>query len=103
MFDLGIHVEAEQEVEKAFEYYEEEQAGLGFQFIERYREQLEQAMRFPSSGAPAVGYSRHEVRRFHMAQFPYVVVVATVANRRIVVAVSHHKRHPDYWRKRLER
>jgi plasmid stabilization system protein ParE len=102
MFDLGIHLEAEQEVDEAFTYYESEQPGLGFQFIEHYREQLEQAVRFPGTGTPAVGYSTHDVRKFHFAQFPYALVVAMVGSQRIVVAVSHYKRHPDYWRDRLE-
>jgi len=103
MSEIGIHAEAELELEAAFEYLEEERPGHGLQLLERYRAQVGQIIQYPSSGTPVLGYAKeHDVRKFHLAQFSYALVVATVAGRRTIVAVTHHKRREDYWRERLE-
>lgn len=102
MAGLGIHWEAEQELEAAFDYLEAERPGYGFEMLDRYRELVEQILDHPATGTPVLGYPKqHDIRKFKMQQFSYALVVATVGARRIIVAVAHHKRREHYWRERL--
>jgi plasmid stabilization system protein ParE len=103
MAELGIHREAEQELETAFDYLEDERPGHGFEMLDRYRELVEQIIAHPAAGTPVLGYSKqHDVRKFHMQQFSYALIVATARGQRIIVAVAHHKRQEHYWRERLK-
>lgn len=98
---VGIHPEAEAELEAAFDYLEEQVPGLGLQLIERYREQIDRVLEFPDSGALLSGHV-NRVRKYQLDQFPYALVVANIRGRPTIVAVAHGSREPEYWRHRLE-
>jgi toxin ParE1/3/4 len=71
-----------------------------------YRAQVTRARRMPRSGHPVAGMPPDldcEVRRFLMQRFPYAVVVACGSSEVVVIAVSHQRRRPGYWLRRLSK
>ena len=93
---------AERERDEAIGWYESERQGLGLQFLERYEAGVQRALRFPDAGSPVTDPRlAREVRRHLLEQFPYDLVTTVADEHLVVVAVSHHKRRPGYWRRRL--
>ncbi|MGH8771908.1 MAG: type II toxin-antitoxin system RelE/ParE family toxin [Burkholderiales bacterium] len=43
---------------------------------------------------------RHGKRRLVMKRFPFSVIYTVVADQIRVLAVAHHSRRPEYWRRR---
>ncbi len=82
-------------------WYEERQPGLADIFIHElsvaYERIDENAL-----GMPALEYypGKHNVRRYLMSRFPYLVIFA-VPDEIVVVAIAHIHRRPMYWLSRL--
>ena len=85
------------DVESAFQWYETEEAGLGFDFLNQLRACYERLLRTPfayqelSSG----------VRRALTKQFPYAVYFAVEEDTVLILAVIHTARDPAEWQQRL--
>ncbi len=94
---LSIHPDAEQELFEARRYYHSQSRELGSRFSAEFREAVKRISNAPqryrqlSSG----------MRRFRLIRFPYLVVYRVEGEDVRVIALSHHRRHPDYWRDRL--
>jgi hypothetical protein len=94
-------VEAREEFDDAMDRYNEVRPGLGDAFLDHVNDALENAT-LPSPGVTVPGLRRANVRRLLLTpHFPYAVVLLTDA--RVVIAVAHLRRRPNYWRKRLSR
>jgi len=101
---LPFEAEALAEFESAAVWYEERRTGYGALFASEVRRAIARAADLPQSGRRVRGTSpAHDVRRFIVRRFPYVVVTARIAGERAVVAVAHSRRRPGYWRSRLSR
>ena len=91
-FLRGVQVE----ITNATAEYDEAREGLGEEFacaIERAMEHIADGpQRWPRLDG------RHH--RFVLRRFPFNVVYRYNETEIIVVAVSHQRRHPDYWRGR---
>ena len=99
---LPIHQAATLELDEAIAYYEEEQFGLGLEFLDEVEVAVAFAANNPEAGEARAGrLKRFDVRCFVVRRFPYLVHVATIEGRREIVAVSHARRRPGYWRDRL--
>jgi toxin ParE1/3/4 len=93
--------EADAEAEEAARWYEQREAGLGFEFLDSlaavYRAIEDQPERFARlETAPA----HRNVHRYLLERFPYYVVYEILANEVVVLAVAHGRRRPNYWKKR---
>jgi len=67
------------------------------------RKVVEQAAELPGIGQREPGYpAGFDIRAFRFRVFPYSLVVAVEPEMILVVAVSHGRRRPGYWRDRLE-
>jgi len=100
--ELRFHPEARAELVAAAEYHEAERPGYGAKFREEARKVVELAAELPAVGQAEEGYPEGvEVRAFQFDVFPYALVVLVEPEVLIVVAVSHGRRLPGYWRKRL--
>jgi len=93
---LIYHPHARAELVEAVTYYEDRLPGLGA----RLRDDANQA---------AIGILKWqlrwriiegEVRRALMARFPFAIY-RVFPDHIQILAFKHHKRHPDYWRYRL--
>ncbi len=80
---------AERDIAEAFEYYEQKKLDLGYRFIARVEEAIEQIGTNPTLYAPIIGAAR----RVLVEQFPYALYY-TISDDAIVIACLHGKRNP---------
>ena len=95
--------EAAAELVAAIGHYAEENLELAIDFDKAVDERLEMAAKMPGAGrleprAP----ERFELRWYKIRRFPYALLIGTLHDERVVVALAHEHRRPGYWRKRLE-
>ncbi|MCB9658230.1 MAG: type II toxin-antitoxin system RelE/ParE family toxin [Sandaracinaceae bacterium] len=103
MRELRFHREARAELVAAAEHHEAERPGYGERFREEMRKLVEQAAELPATGQREAGYPAGvDVRTFRFRVFPYSLVVSIEPEMVLVVAVTHGRRRPGYWRDRLE-
>lgn len=88
-----IRLKAEKDIRAAYLWYEEQETGLGIEFLAVLRERLEAIQRFPES-SPIL---YRNVRRAVVPRFPYVVFYVTDERRLSVLAVLHQFRDPATW------
>jgi hypothetical protein len=56
----------------------------------------------PGAGRLATGApERFGLRWYDLSRFPYALLIGTIGERQVVVAVAHERRRPEYWRGRL--
>ncbi len=87
---------AQTELDDAFSWYEEQAVGLGLEFLGELDKTLRLIASFPEL-QPLAG---KKVRRCLVNRFPYGVFYGLAESTIIVVAVSHLRRRPDYWKNR---
>ncbi len=95
---LRIHVEAVAEMDAAAAWYDHEQQGLGDELLEEVSRALSVISASPTTW-PIVRRAGG-LRRFLLSRFPYTIIDVEVGSDIRVFAFAHHKRRPDYWRKR---
>lgn len=93
--------EAEHELFAAAAHIEAEREGFGMKLFDELDAVIEIALEQPKIGAPIELPVPYDVRRFQLRRFSYSVFVAIMEDQLVVFAVSHHKRAPDYWARRL--
>lgn len=96
---VSLEREAETEMVEAAQYYNEQQPGLGSDFLDKVDAALGQIADAPVRFAFYRGSKI--VRSIRMARFPYRLLFVVESGRVWVVAVAHLHRHPDYWKQRL--
>ena len=87
----------ELEVEAAFEWYEREQTGLGFEFLNELRAAYQRVVDHPL----AYQVLRSGIRRALTRRFPYAIYYSIEAEVLVILAVLHTARDPAQWRKRI--
>jgi toxin ParE1/3/4 len=97
-----IEPEADEDLARAFAWYEETSPGMGYVFIDAMREAVARLTETPdgSTTVPQAP-SGHVVRRVLSRKFPYAVIFVVKGGMVYVVAFAHTKRRPDYWHSRL--
>lgn len=88
--------EAQQELDDAVFYYNQELSGLGAEFLDEILKTLERVANFPHAWHP---YS-NRTRRCQAKRFPYAVVYQMRDEKILIVAIAHLHREPEYWSKR---
>lgn len=96
-FRLLVREEAEADIEAAFNWYEDQEPGLGAEFIRSPDEALESVARQPE--AYQVIY--RNARRALLRRFPYAVFHLLQDETVEVIACMHFRRHPKRWRTRV--
>ena len=86
----------------AASWYDDQQDGLGDEFLDEVQDAWETIRLAPESVARHEQYSgKHEVRRCILKRFPFSVVFLCRPSEIYVVAVAHTRRRPLYWLNRL--
>jgi plasmid stabilization system protein ParE len=88
-FRIEIEERAKIEISEAFEWYENQQVGLGVTFIEALQNAFKTIQKSPN------GYTKYRYhRQFPLSVFPYVVLYEIVKETMYVDAVFHTRRNP---------
>ena len=87
---------ADLDVEAAFEWYENEQSGLGIEFLDELRATYSRV----ADGPRKYQELRGGIRRALLRRFPYAVYFGIETNIVVVVAVLHASRDPAEWQRR---
>ncbi len=93
---FSFHPEAEEEFNKAIDYYEDIEPGLGYDFALEVYSTVRRSVKFPKAWTVLEG----EIRRSLVRRFPYGVLYSEEHEEVFVVAVMNLHREPDYWKHR---
>jgi len=93
-----FHKEADEELDRAVEYYEQFQQGLGLEFAEEVYATIQRIIRYPEAWSKI---SRN-ARRCLMNRFPYGIIYQVKLNAIRIIAVTHLQQRPGYWKERDE-
>lgn len=95
--NYSFHPEAEAEFNRAVDYYEEVEPGLGYDFALEVYATIQISLTHPEAWPILEG----EMRRSLVRRFPYGIIYSVNDNELQILAVMNLHRHPDYWKKRL--
>lgn len=84
---------AKLELDDAIAFYELEHSGLGIDFKEEIKKNIERIKKFPQ----AAPIERGEIRKSLMHKFPYKILYSIESDHIFIVAIAHQHRKPDYW------
>ena len=93
-----FHPDAQAEFDKAVEYYEQLQPGLGIELAEEIYATITRMIQYPDAWSPLSKNSR----RCLVSRFPYGVFYQIKSRSLRIVTVAHLSRRPGYWKKGLE-
>ena len=97
-----VLLEAELEAAEAVLWYDDQRLGLGDDFLTEVKQAFERIRRGPGELPRLESYTgKHDVRRYLLKRFPYLVIFACRPEEVLVAAVSHARRRPLYWLERL--
>ena len=85
------------DIEAAFNWYETEQPGLGFEFLDEISAAYERILTGPQKYAVL----RSEIRRTPLRRFPYGIYFAVEGDEIFIIAVLHTARDPEEWQYRI--
>jgi toxin ParE1/3/4 len=88
---------AQSEFEEAIDFYNQQSAGLGFDFADEVKKAVERVRNYPEAWSRLSA----RVRRCLVTRFPFGIMYEVRAEVLIIVAIQHCHREPENWRKRL--
>ncbi|MDB5191169.1 MAG: hypothetical protein JWQ96_732 [Segetibacter sp.] len=91
-YNLVLQEEAILDLQEAFEWYEKQRKGLGYELIEEIEIASEKLVKHPENYT----YINHKYRRIRINRFPYVVVYELESDRVIINSVLHMKQKPKH-------
>lgn len=94
---LFLQPEAEGDIQEAYLWYEEQDEGLGEEFLRAVDAGLAAVQRMPNAHAPVY----RNIRRVLLRRFPYSVFYFIEDERIIVLGCFHVRRDPKSWQDRL--
>jgi plasmid stabilization system protein ParE len=94
---LRVDSQAQEEINEAFDWYFKRSPGVAEAFLTKIGTSMVQIASQPQL-YPI--YTKNTRRRV-LSGFPYSVIFQEKDDIILVVAVSHAKRRPGYWRKRI--
>jgi toxin ParE1/3/4 len=89
--------EADAEFREQIAWYDRESTNLGDKFIADVEGTVSDIRQYPASGSRV---SKRALKRV-LRVFKYNVFYVNAPDEVIIVAVAPHRKHPNYWRKRL--
>lgn len=88
-----FHELAESEFDKAVDFYEDCQHGLGLEFAQEVYAAIALIVRFPDAWSPM----SHNTRRCLVNRFPFGVIYQVKSEAVHIIAIADLRRRPDYW------
>ena len=87
---------ARQELDDAVDWYEQQSAGLGYEFLDELDRVVRRIKSYPDSCLEL----SPGLRRALVSRFPYGIIYGRDADAVVIVAVAHLHREPRYWMSR---
>ena len=99
---LRIDPDAAQESTDAADWYDQQKAGLGAEFLDELADAMQVILEHPARWPryPDAGKGR-QIHRYRLDRFPYHIVYEIRSEDILVVAIAHTARRPGYWSRRL--
>ncbi|MEA1960219.1 MAG: type II toxin-antitoxin system RelE/ParE family toxin [Bacillota bacterium] len=94
--NYSFHPEAEEEFNKAIDYYDQIDSGLEYDFALEVYSTIKRSVEFPKAWA----IIDNPIRRSLVKRFPYGVLYSEEQEGLFIIAVMHLHRRPDYWKHR---
>lgn len=91
-YELVLQSEAIIEIQKAFDWYELQRAGLGYELIEEVEEGLERITKHPHHYSA----TNQKYRKLRIKRFPYLIVFEIEENKVIINAVRRVSQEPKH-------
>ena len=88
-----FHEEAETEFDKAVEYYEDIQPGLGLEFAREVYGTIKRILQFPEAWSS----NSKNTRRCLVNRFPFGVIYQLKSGMVRIIAVADLRRRTGYW------
>ncbi len=95
-YQLVVHPKAEADLRYTFEWYEEQEKGLGGEFLRCVDAAISHINRSPKM----LFLIYKDIRRSLIRRFPYGIFYVLEENKIVVLAVLHVRQHPVRWQKR---
>jgi len=88
---------AELELKDAFNYYNEQSEGLGFEFLLEVQKTIDRIIQFPEAWTKL----SKRTRRCRYKRFPYGIIYQIREDLILIIAVMHLHRKPNSWKERI--
>ncbi len=88
-----FHEEAEAELDRAVEYYEDSRSGLGMEFAQKVYSAITRVIQFPDAWSPM----SKNTRRCLVSRFPFGIIYQVKSGYVRIIAVADLRRRPNYW------
>ena len=98
MKDYDFLEPAQIELEEEVKYYNDQRAGLGYEFAREVANTISRMLRYPEAWTKL----SQRTRRCRTKRFPYGVIYQIRGDRLLIVGVGHLRRKPFYWRNRVK-
>lgn len=96
MPNIIFHPDIEFEVGSSYEWYQNQSAGLGDDFLSELEAAYQAMVELPDTWPKF----QNGFRRFLLSKFPFPVIYRFNKGKIYVVAVMHNSRQPGYWTER---
>lgn len=96
-FTLTITSKAQNDVSKAYDWYEDKVTGLGSEFIKNVDDRIKHIARDPQHFQLVYGNS---VKRALVSRFPFAIYFVEQDSSLIVFAILHQRVNPSRWKTR---
>ena len=91
IYEVIYLLQADIDIQSAFERYEDIQEGRGAEFLRSLEEASLLLGQFPNLGSPF----RRPYRRLLIKEFPYGIFYSVAGSRIVIVAIQDLRRDPD--------
>ena len=93
MPNIIFHPDIEHEVKASYEWYQNQAAGLGDDFLAELETAYQTIIELPDTWPKF----QNGFRRFLLSKFPFSVIYRFDKKAIYIVAVMHNSRKPGYW------
>lgn len=98
-YSLIIRPEAENDLEQAFNWYEDKRIGLGYDFIL----QIDASFNFIKRNPEVNSIEYKGTRKYLVKRFPYKIIYLIDEEKIVILAVIHGKRNPDLTKNKINK
>jgi len=98
-YHLVVRPEVDADLLEVEKWYDQQQPGLGREFLQSAREAMARLPRNPL--LYRVRQKRRQIRWVYPRRFPYRIIYRVTGQTILVIAVIHAARHDRHWKKRV--